>query len=164
MYFRERKLTHIAIILRFSAAYFEIQIWICRQKLLRALPCKDPGATAIFATFLVSLKTEHTFRFKFFSSFVTLSRALSYAQVTKRTLRRYMCECLLLFSPDSRLVSFRKESGSVGVRVIGGNEVGIFVSAVQAGSPAANKGVRPGDKILRVRPNNRLVVFLPTDF
>lgn len=43
-----------------------------------------------------------------------------------------------------------KEGGSVGVRVIGGNEIGIFVSAVQAGSPAAAKGVRTGDKILRV--------------
>lgn len=52
--------------------------------------------------------------------------------------------------PDPRYVNFHKEHGSVGIRVIGGNEVGIFVSAVQPTSPAAVRGVRPGDKILRV--------------
>lgn len=36
------------------------------------------------------------------------------------------------------------------MRVIGGNEVGIFVSAVQLGSRAAERGVKPGDKILKV--------------
>uniref|UniRef100_A0A915KE88 Tight junction protein ZO-2 n=1 Tax=Romanomermis culicivorax TaxID=13658 RepID=A0A915KE88_ROMCU len=51
--------------------------------------------------------------------------------------------------PEPRFVSFCKEGGSVGVRVIGGNEVGIFVSAVQVNSPAAIKGVRTSDKILR---------------
>lgn len=62
--------------------------------------------------------------------------------------------------PEPRFVSFRKEGGSVGVRVVGGNESGIFVSAVQSGSPAAARGVRPGDKILRVgfRLLNTLVV------
>lgn len=38
----------------------------------------------------------------------------------------------------------------MGIRVIGGNEVGIFVSAVQSGSPAAAQNVRPGDRILKV--------------
>ena len=40
--------------------------------------------------------------------------------------------------------------GSVGIRLTGGNEVGIFVSAVQPGSPAADQGLQPGDKILKV--------------
>ncbi|XP_043213913.1 tight junction protein ZO-1-like isoform X2 [Amphibalanus amphitrite] len=51
--------------------------------------------------------------------------------------------------PDPRFVSFQKE-GSVGIRLTGGNETGIFVTAVQAGSPAAIQGLQPGDKIIKV--------------
>uniref|UniRef100_A0A1I7USX2 DNA-directed RNA polymerase n=1 Tax=Caenorhabditis tropicalis TaxID=1561998 RepID=A0A1I7USX2_9PELO len=47
-------------------------------------------------------------------------------------------------------IVFRKVGGSVGVRVIGGNEVGIFVSAVAADSPASLHGVSCGDRILEV--------------
>ncbi len=47
------------------------------------------------------------------------------------------------------MISFQK-TGSVGVRLTGGNEVGIFVSAVQPGSPASAQGLQPGDKILKV--------------
>ncbi|XGW27662.1 hypothetical protein V3C99_007899 [Haemonchus contortus] len=49
-----------------------------------------------------------------------------------------------------RTVTFRKVGGSVGIRVIGGNEVGIFVSAVAADSPAALHGVCCGDRIVEV--------------
>uniref|UniRef100_F1KS33 Tight junction protein ZO-3 n=1 Tax=Ascaris suum TaxID=6253 RepID=F1KS33_ASCSU len=49
-----------------------------------------------------------------------------------------------------RVVSFRKVGGSLGVRVIGGNRVGIFVSAVQEDSPAALNSIRPGERILSV--------------
>jgi len=48
-----------------------------------------------------------------------------------------------------RNISFMKE-GSVGIRLTGGNEVGIFVSEVQPGSPAHKEGLRPGDKINQV--------------
>jgi len=51
--------------------------------------------------------------------------------------------------PDPRVISFLKE-GSVGIRLTGGNEVGIFVTAVQPGSPASLQGLQPGDKILKV--------------
>ncbi|XP_037080628.1 tight junction protein ZO-1-like [Pollicipes pollicipes] len=51
--------------------------------------------------------------------------------------------------PDPRFVSFQKE-GSVGIRLTGGNETGIFVTAVQPGSPAAVQGLQPGDKIIKV--------------
>ncbi|EGT32441.1 CBN-ZOO-1 protein [Caenorhabditis brenneri] len=51
-------------------------------------------------------------------------------------------------------VMFRKVGGSVGVRVIGGNEVGIFVSAVAADSPASLHGVSCGDRILEVNGRN----------
>ena len=53
------------------------------------------------------------------------------------------------FRPDPRFISFKK-AGSVGIRLTGGNEVGIFVTAVQPGSPAAQQGLQPGDKILKV--------------
>ncbi|KHJ94961.1 PDZ/DHR/GLGF domain protein, partial [Oesophagostomum dentatum] len=49
-----------------------------------------------------------------------------------------------------RTVTFRKVGGSVGIRGIGGNEVGIFVSAVAADSPAALHGVCCGDRIVEV--------------
>ena len=52
--------------------------------------------------------------------------------------------------PDPRFISFKKE-GSVGIRLTGGNDVGIFVTAVQPGSPAAQQGLQPGDKIIKVR-------------
>lgn len=51
--------------------------------------------------------------------------------------------------PDPRFITFQKE-GSVGIRLTGGNEVGIFVTAVQPGSPAFLQGLQPGDKILKV--------------
>ncbi|XP_053594101.1 tight junction protein ZO-1 isoform X2 [Microplitis demolitor] len=51
--------------------------------------------------------------------------------------------------PDPRFITFQKE-GSVGVRLTGGNETGVFVTAVQPGSPAFRQGLQPGDKILKV--------------
>ncbi|XP_065163753.1 tight junction protein ZO-1 isoform X5 [Atheta coriaria] len=51
--------------------------------------------------------------------------------------------------PDARFITFHKE-GSVGIRLTGGNYVGIFVTAVQPGSPASLQGLQPGDKILKV--------------
>lgn len=52
-------------------------------------------------------------------------------------------------SIEPRFISFQKE-GSVGIRLTGGNEAGIFVTAVQPGSPASLQGLTPGDKILKV--------------
>ena len=37
----------------------------------------------------------------------------------------------------------------MGIRVTGGNQVGIFVTAVQPSSPAAVQGLVPGDRILK---------------
>ncbi|XP_014804481.1 PREDICTED: tight junction protein ZO-3 [Calidris pugnax] len=53
------------------------------------------------------------------------------------------------YSADSRVVQFVKAK-SVGLRLAGGNDVGIFVSSVQEGSPADSQGVREGDQILQV--------------
>ncbi|XP_073541231.1 tight junction protein ZO-3 isoform X3 [Phyllobates terribilis] len=53
------------------------------------------------------------------------------------------------YSPDARLVQFQKER-SIGLRLAGGNDLGIFVAAVQEGSPAAREGMKEGDQILQV--------------
>ncbi|XP_064470378.1 tight junction protein ZO-1-like [Ornithodoros turicata] len=50
---------------------------------------------------------------------------------------------------EPRYITFQKE-GSVGIRLTGGNQTGIFVTAVQPGSPASLQGLQPGDKILKV--------------
>ncbi|CAK5117834.1 unnamed protein product [Meloidogyne enterolobii] len=46
-----------------------------------------------------------------------------------------------------RTVSFQKGPSGLGIRVIGGNQVGIFISAVQEQSPADLHGIRVGDRI-----------------
>ncbi|NXK12463.1 ZO3 protein, partial [Herpetotheres cachinnans] len=53
------------------------------------------------------------------------------------------------YSANSRVVHFVKAK-SVGLRLAGGNDVGIFVSSVQEGSPADSQGIQEGDQILQV--------------
>lgn len=58
-------------------------------------------------------------------------------------------------------------AGSLGVRVIGGNQVGIFVSAVQEDSPAALHSIKPGDRILSVNEKSMIGVTreeVPTSY
>jgi len=59
--------------------------------------------------------------------------------------------------PCPRLISFVKQ-GPLGIRLAGGNAVGIFVTAVQPGSQALVHGLSTGDKILQVN-NKDLVNF-----
>lgn len=47
-------------------------------------------------------------------------------------------------------VSFVKED-SVGLRLVGGNDVGIFVGGIQPNSPAYDQGMKEGDQIMQVR-------------
>ena len=47
----------------------------------------------------------------------------------------------------------------MGIRLTGGNDVGIFVTAVQPGSPAAQQGLQPGDKIIKVSNNSLMEVM-----
>ncbi|XP_075753842.1 tight junction protein 1 isoform X5 [Pelodiscus sinensis] len=51
--------------------------------------------------------------------------------------------------PSMKLVKFKK-GDSVGLRLAGGNDVGIFVAGVLEDSPAAKEGLEEGDQILRV--------------
>uniref|UniRef100_A0A0N5A4W5 Tight junction protein ZO-1 n=1 Tax=Parastrongyloides trichosuri TaxID=131310 RepID=A0A0N5A4W5_PARTI len=51
---------------------------------------------------------------------------------------------------NRRIVTFKKAGNNLGIRVIGGNQAGIWVSAIQEGSPAAMHGIRVGDRIISV--------------
>ncbi|XP_026554858.1 tight junction protein ZO-3 isoform X2 [Pseudonaja textilis] len=53
------------------------------------------------------------------------------------------------YSPDLKVVRFVKAK-SIGLLLTGGNDVGIFVSGVQEGSPAEMQGIQEGDQILQV--------------
>ncbi|GAA6086725.1 tight junction protein ZO-3 isoform X1, partial [Tachysurus ichikawai] len=53
------------------------------------------------------------------------------------------------YSSDQTRVGFIKE-GNLGLRLIGGNDVGIFVGGVQPNSPAQREGMKEGDQILQV--------------
>lgn len=52
------------------------------------------------------------------------------------------------------MVNFQK-GDSVGLRLAGGNDVGIFIASVQEGSPAEEEGLRVGDQILKVLSPSR---------
>ena len=47
------------------------------------------------------------------------------------------------------MVRFQK-GDSVGLRLAGGNDVGIFIAGVQEDSPAEQEGLRTGDQIMKV--------------
>lgn len=64
------------------------------------------------------------------------------------------------YSPDSRVVRFPKGT-TIGLRLAGGNDVGIFVSGVQEGSPADGQGIQEGDQILQVTGDRRQWVQFP---
>ena len=57
------------------------------------------------------------------------------------------------YSSDLHTVSFIKD-GSIGLRLVGGNDVGIFVGGVQPSSPAQEQGMREGDQIMQVKTSN----------
>lgn len=52
--------------------------------------------------------------------------------------------------PNTVMVNFQK-GDSVGLRLAGGNDVGIFIASVQEGSPAEEGGLHVGDQILKVQ-------------
>uniref|UniRef100_A0A4W3IQM7 Tight junction protein 2a (zona occludens 2) n=1 Tax=Callorhinchus milii TaxID=7868 RepID=A0A4W3IQM7_CALMI len=56
---------------------------------------------------------------------------------------------ICLPSPETKMVQFKK-GDSVGLRLAGGNDVGIFVAGVQEGSPAELEGLEEGDQLLKV--------------
>ncbi|KAM9475050.1 tight junction protein ZO-2b isoform 2-T2 [Clarias gariepinus] len=68
---------------------------------------------------------------------------------TPRILLRPSPEDEELYGPNTIMVSFQKGE-SVGLRLAGGNDVGIFIAGVQEGSPAEEEGLHVGDQIVKV--------------
>uniref|UniRef100_A0A673GGN3 Tight junction protein ZO-2-like n=1 Tax=Sinocyclocheilus rhinocerous TaxID=307959 RepID=A0A673GGN3_9TELE len=54
-----------------------------------------------------------------------------------------------IYGPNTVMVRFQKGE-SVGLRLAGGNDVGIFIAGVQEDSPAEIEGLRTGDQIVKV--------------
>ncbi|XP_059400351.1 tight junction protein ZO-2-like [Carassius carassius] len=54
-----------------------------------------------------------------------------------------------IYGPNTVMVRFQK-GDSVGLRLAGGNDVGIFIAGVQEDSPAEIEGLRTGDQIVKV--------------
>ena len=51
--------------------------------------------------------------------------------------------------PNTVMVRFQKGE-SVGLRLAGGNDVGIFIAGIQEDSPAEQEGLHTGDQIMKV--------------
>uniref|UniRef100_A0A8C8JH91 Tight junction protein ZO-2 n=1 Tax=Oncorhynchus tshawytscha TaxID=74940 RepID=A0A8C8JH91_ONCTS len=60
-----------------------------------------------------------------------------------------LLKLLLPVLANTVMVSFQK-GDSVGLRLAGGNDVGIFIAGIQEGSPAEEEGLRTGDQIMKV--------------
>uniref|UniRef100_A0A3Q4BBA7 Uncharacterized protein n=1 Tax=Mola mola TaxID=94237 RepID=A0A3Q4BBA7_MOLML len=58
-------------------------------------------------------------------------------------------EDLEVYGPSTMMVCFQK-GDSVGLRLAGGNDVGIFIAGVQEDSAAEQEGLRTGDQIMKV--------------
>ncbi|KAM3610848.1 uncharacterized protein V6R79_009617 [Siganus canaliculatus] len=71
------------------------------------------------------------------------------ATATPKILLRPSPEDEKIYGPNTVMVNFQK-GDSVGLRLAGGNDVGIFIASVQEGSPAEEEGLRVGDQILKV--------------
>ncbi|KAM6170271.1 tight junction protein 2 isoform 3-T3 [Rhynchocyon petersi] len=66
-----------------------------------------------------------------------------------RTFLRPSPEDEAIYGPDTKMVRFKK-GDSVGLRLAGGNDVGIFVAGIQEGTSAEQEGLQEGDQILKV--------------
>ncbi|XP_053725744.1 tight junction protein ZO-2-like isoform X2 [Synchiropus splendidus] len=71
------------------------------------------------------------------------------AITTPKILLRPSPEDEKIYGPNTVMVNFQK-GDSVGLRLAGGNDAGIFIAGVQVGSPAEEEGLRIGDQILKV--------------
>uniref|UniRef100_A0A8C5Q7C3 Tight junction protein ZO-2 n=1 Tax=Leptobrachium leishanense TaxID=445787 RepID=A0A8C5Q7C3_9ANUR len=54
-----------------------------------------------------------------------------------------------IYGHNTKMIQFRKGE-SVGMRLAGGNDVGIFIAGVQEGSAAEHEGLQEGDQLLKV--------------
>ncbi|NWX95872.1 ZO2 protein, partial [Nothoprocta ornata] len=66
-----------------------------------------------------------------------------------RTILRPSPEDEAIYGPNTKMVKFKK-GDSVGLRLAGGNDVGIFIAGIQEGTSADEEGLQEGDQILKV--------------
>ncbi|XP_045047145.2 tight junction protein ZO-2 isoform X2 [Desmodus rotundus] len=71
------------------------------------------------------------------------------SKAVPRTFLRPSPEDEAIYGPNTIMVKFRK-GDSVGLRLAGGNDVGIFVAGIQEGTSAEQEGLQEGDQILKV--------------
>ncbi|XP_029775903.1 tight junction protein ZO-2 isoform X1 [Suricata suricatta] len=73
----------------------------------------------------------------------------SQPKAAPRTFFRPSPEDEAIYGPNTKMVRFKK-GDSVGLRLAGGNDVGIFVAGIQEGTSAEQEGLQEGDQILKV--------------
>ncbi|XP_004677669.1 PREDICTED: tight junction protein ZO-2 isoform X1 [Condylura cristata] len=73
----------------------------------------------------------------------------SQSKTAPRTFLRPSAEDEAIYGPNTKMVKFKK-GDSVGLRLAGGNDVGIFVAGIQEGTSAEQEGLQEGDQILKV--------------
>ncbi|XP_051817769.1 tight junction protein ZO-2 isoform X2 [Antechinus flavipes] len=74
---------------------------------------------------------------------------VSQPKAAPRTFLRPSSEDEAIYGPNTKMVKFKK-GDSVGLRLAGGNDVGIFVAGIQEGTSAEQEGLQEGDQILKV--------------
>uniref|UniRef100_A0A8C6TLZ0 Tight junction protein 2b (zona occludens 2) n=1 Tax=Neogobius melanostomus TaxID=47308 RepID=A0A8C6TLZ0_9GOBI len=94
---------------------------------------RDPNSFRSFRS-LRSLRSFRSFR--------------SFRSLRSSSLPPLLILCVV-FRPNTVMVTFQK-GDSVGLRLAGGNDAGIFIAGVQEGSPAEEEGLRTGDLLLKV--------------
>ncbi|OXB75529.1 UNVERIFIED_CONTAM: hypothetical protein H355_006125 [Colinus virginianus] len=71
------------------------------------------------------------------------------AKAVTRTVLKPSPEDEAIYGPNTKMVRFKK-GDSVGLRLAGGNDVGIFIAGIQEGTSADQEGLQEGDQILKV--------------
>ncbi|XP_006137907.2 tight junction protein 2 isoform X1 [Pelodiscus sinensis] len=75
--------------------------------------------------------------------------SVSQPKVAPRTFLQPSPEDEAIYGPNTKMIKFKK-GDSVGLRLAGGNDVGIFVAGIQEGTSAEQEGLQEGDQILKV--------------
>uniref|UniRef100_A0A8B9UPL4 Tight junction protein ZO-2 n=1 Tax=Anas zonorhyncha TaxID=75864 RepID=A0A8B9UPL4_9AVES len=75
--------------------------------------------------------------------------AVSQPKPVARTILKPSPEDEAIYGPNTKMVRFKK-GDSVGLRLAGGNDVGIFIAGIQEGTSADQEGLQEGDQILKV--------------
>ncbi|NWW34807.1 ZO2 protein, partial [Panurus biarmicus] len=76
-------------------------------------------------------------------------QAVPQPKTVTRTILKPSPEDEAIYGPNTKMVRFKK-GDSVGLRLAGGNDVGIFIAGIQEGTSADQEGLQEGDQILKV--------------